>query len=175
MKLLRRFVSSDSVSAGRLAILGDTAIGKAKLWRYPEAFRVRAIDQFSRCENVGFLAKELGIPRQTLYRWHEQSERAKFVEQTKPPKDHDRREQFNGTAAETKESGTLRGQSCRERDDDLNGHPRDGQYLETENPPGYVRIGKRSNRGSVAVHTILTSHFSPVCTVCEMRYVPGVG
>jgi len=52
-----------------------------KLWRYPEAFRVRAIDQFSRCENVGFLAKALGIPRQTLYRWHEQSERAKSVEQ----------------------------------------------------------------------------------------------
>jgi len=52
-----------------------------KLWRYPEAFRVRAIDQFSRCENVGLLAKELGIPRQTLYRWHEQSERTKFVEQ----------------------------------------------------------------------------------------------
>ena len=52
-----------------------------KLWRYPEAFRVRAIDQFNRCENVGFLAKALGIPRQTLYRWHEQSERAKSVEQ----------------------------------------------------------------------------------------------
>jgi len=52
-----------------------------KLWRYPEAFRVRAIDQFNCCENVGLLAKELGIPRQTLYRWHEQSERAKFVEQ----------------------------------------------------------------------------------------------
>ena len=52
-----------------------------KLWRYPEAFRARAIDQFSRCENVGSLAKELGIPRQALYRWHEQSERAKFVEQ----------------------------------------------------------------------------------------------
>jgi transposase-like protein len=49
-----------------------------KLWRYPEAFRVRATDQFSRCENVGSLAKELGIPRQTLYRWHEPSERAKF-------------------------------------------------------------------------------------------------
>ena len=30
---------------------------------------------------MGSLAKELGIPRQTLYRWHEQSERAKFIEQ----------------------------------------------------------------------------------------------
>lgn len=52
-----------------------------KPWRYPEAFRVRAIDQFNRCENVGLPAKELGILRQTLYRWHKQSERARFVEQ----------------------------------------------------------------------------------------------
>jgi transposase-like protein len=51
-----------------------------KLWRYPEAFRVRAIDQFNRCENVGLLAKELGIPRQTLYRRHEQNERLEFTE-----------------------------------------------------------------------------------------------
>jgi transposase len=49
-----------------------------KVWRYPEAFRVRALDQFNRCENVELLAKELGIPRQTLYRWHEQSERAEL-------------------------------------------------------------------------------------------------
>ena len=46
-----------------------------------QTVRAASIDQSSRCENVGPLAKELGILRQTLYRWHEQSERARFVEQ----------------------------------------------------------------------------------------------
>lgn len=52
-----------------------------KVWRYPEAFRALALDRFNRCENVELLAKELGLPRQTLYRWHEQSEQAEPDEQ----------------------------------------------------------------------------------------------
>lgn len=52
-----------------------------KVWRYPEAFRALALDRFNRCENVELLAHELGLPRQTLYRWHEQSERAEPDEQ----------------------------------------------------------------------------------------------
>jgi hypothetical protein len=52
-----------------------------KVWRYPEAFRAVALDRFNHCENVELLAKEMGIPRQTLYRWQEQSERADLAEQ----------------------------------------------------------------------------------------------
>jgi transposase-like protein len=46
-----------------------------KVWRYPEAFRALALDRFNRCENVELFAREIGIPRQTLYRWQKQSER----------------------------------------------------------------------------------------------------
>ena len=45
------------------------------VWRYPENFRQTAMERFKCCENVVHLAKELGVPRQTLYRWHEESER----------------------------------------------------------------------------------------------------
>jgi len=41
-----------------------------------EGFRQIAVERFKRCENIEWLAKELGVPRQTLYRWHEESERA---------------------------------------------------------------------------------------------------
>jgi predicted RNase H-like nuclease (RuvC/YqgF family) len=44
-------------------------------WRYPENFRRTAVERFKCCENIEWLAKELGVPRQTLYRWHEESER----------------------------------------------------------------------------------------------------
>lgn len=45
-------------------------------WRYPESFRRTAVEKFKCCENIEWLAKELGVPRQTLYRWHEESEMA---------------------------------------------------------------------------------------------------
>jgi|SRR5580658_6578481 predicted RNase H-like nuclease (RuvC/YqgF family) len=45
-------------------------------WRYPEDFRRAAVERFKNCENIEWLAKELGVPRQTLYRWHEERERA---------------------------------------------------------------------------------------------------
>ncbi len=44
-------------------------------WRYPESFRQTAIERFKCCENVEWLAKELGVQRQPLYRWHEESRR----------------------------------------------------------------------------------------------------
>jgi transposase-like protein len=34
-----------------------------------------AVERFNCCENIEWLARELGVPRQTLYRWHEESER----------------------------------------------------------------------------------------------------
>ena len=33
-----------------------------------------AIERFRCCENIEHLAKELGVARQTLYRWHKKSE-----------------------------------------------------------------------------------------------------
>lgn len=45
-------------------------------WRYPEDFRRMAVERFKCCENIEWLANELGVPRQTLYRWHGESERA---------------------------------------------------------------------------------------------------
>jgi transposase-like protein len=44
-------------------------------WRYPENFRRMAVERFKCCENIEWLARELGVPRQTLYRWHEEGER----------------------------------------------------------------------------------------------------
>ena len=42
--------------------------------RYPENFRRTAVERFKCCENIEWLAKELGVPQQTLYRWYEESE-----------------------------------------------------------------------------------------------------
>ena len=33
-----------------------------------------AVERFRCCENIEHLAKELGVARQTLYRWHKKSE-----------------------------------------------------------------------------------------------------
>jgi hypothetical protein len=40
-----------------------------------------AVERFKCCENIEWLAKELGLPRQTLYRWHEESEQAEVGEE----------------------------------------------------------------------------------------------
>jgi hypothetical protein len=53
-------------------------------WRYPESFRRTAVERFKCCENIEWLAKELGVPRQTLYRWHEESEPAKAAKSANP-------------------------------------------------------------------------------------------
>jgi hypothetical protein len=61
-------------------------------WRYPNAFRAIAVDRFKHCENVGMLAKELGLSRQTLYRWHAESERADVCKEPTPEKLRDSRQ-----------------------------------------------------------------------------------
>ena len=48
---------------------------KKRVWRHPEEFRRMAVEQFRSCENIVHLAKELNVPRQTLYRWQRESER----------------------------------------------------------------------------------------------------
>src|ERR1700674_1751001 len=60
-------------------------------WRYPEDFRRMAVERFKKCENIEWLAKELGVPRQTLYRWHEESERAEVGEEQATEKSRESR------------------------------------------------------------------------------------
>jgi transposase-like protein len=45
-----------------------------RVWRHPENFRQMALDRFRSCESIVQLSKEIGIPRQTLYRWEKKSE-----------------------------------------------------------------------------------------------------
>ena len=60
-------------------------------WRYPESFRRMAVERFKCCENIEWLAKELGVPRQTLYRWHEENERSAEEGEPVPEKSRDSR------------------------------------------------------------------------------------
>ena len=48
--------------------------------QHPEEVRTAAIRQFRSCQNVAQLARQIGIPRQTLYRWIDESERAEAGE-----------------------------------------------------------------------------------------------
>jgi len=43
--------------------------------RHPEEFRRIAVERFKSCDNDALLSREVGVPRQTLYRWIEESER----------------------------------------------------------------------------------------------------
>jgi transposase-like protein len=49
---------------------------KGRVWRHPEAFQRMAVERFKCCENIEHLATELGVARQTLYRWDKKSEGA---------------------------------------------------------------------------------------------------
>jgi len=51
--------------------------------RHPDELRAMAIKQFRSCANVARLAREIGIPRQTLYRWIDESERVEADEDGK--------------------------------------------------------------------------------------------
>lgn len=48
--------------------------------QHPEELRAAAIRRFRSCQNVAQLAREIGIPRQTLYRWIDESERVEADE-----------------------------------------------------------------------------------------------
>ena len=51
-------------------------MNKGKVWRHPETFHRMAVERFKCCENIEHLAKELGVARQTLYRWYKKNESA---------------------------------------------------------------------------------------------------
>ena len=54
------------------------SVGRVR--RHPEELRRVAIERFKSCENVALLAREIGIPRQTLHRWIDESERVEAGE-----------------------------------------------------------------------------------------------
>jgi len=54
------------------------SVGRVR--RHPEELRRVAIERFKSCENVALLAREIGIPRQTLHRWIDESERVEADE-----------------------------------------------------------------------------------------------
>ncbi len=69
-------------------------------WRYPEDFRRMAVERFKCCENIEWLAKELGVPRQTVYRWHEESQRN--AEESEPIPEKSRESRFRREVRELK-------------------------------------------------------------------------
>jgi transposase-like protein len=68
--------------------VGSLQMANGRRWRYPEIFRRMAVERFKCCENIEWLAKELGVPRQTLYRWHDELERSQDGEE--PPTERSR-------------------------------------------------------------------------------------
>jgi transposase-like protein len=49
-------------------------VGKKRVGKFPKAFRQMAVDRLNQCDNIGELAKELGIHRRLLYAWREKFE-----------------------------------------------------------------------------------------------------
>jgi len=68
--------------------VGSLQMANGRGWRYPEIFRRMAVERFKCCENIEWLAKELGVPRQNLYRWHDELERSQDGEE--PPTEKSR-------------------------------------------------------------------------------------
>lgn len=49
-------------------------MAKKRVGKFPKAFRQMAVDRLNECDNIGELAKELGIHRRLLYAWREKLE-----------------------------------------------------------------------------------------------------
>lgn len=49
-------------------------VAKKRVGKFPKAFRQMAVDRLNQCDNIGELAKELGIHRRLLYAWREKLE-----------------------------------------------------------------------------------------------------
>ena len=49
-------------------------MAKKRVSKFPKAFRQMAVDRLNQCDNIGELAKELGIHRRLLYAWREKLE-----------------------------------------------------------------------------------------------------
>lgn len=49
-------------------------VAKKRVGKVPKVFRQMAVDRLNQCDNIGELAKELGIHRRLLYAWREKLE-----------------------------------------------------------------------------------------------------
>ena len=49
-------------------------MAKRRVRRYRDEFKRRCVEQMKQCDDIGALAKELGIHRRMLYRWRDQLE-----------------------------------------------------------------------------------------------------
>ncbi len=49
-------------------------MAKKRVGKFPKAFRQMAVDRLNQGDNIGELAKELGIHRRLLYTWREKLE-----------------------------------------------------------------------------------------------------
>jgi hypothetical protein len=55
-------------------------MGQVGVKRHPEELRDAATKRFRTCENVAQLARDISIPRKTLDRWIDESERMEIDE-----------------------------------------------------------------------------------------------
>jgi transposase len=49
-------------------------VAKRRVRRYAEEFKRQCVERMKQCDDIGALAKELGIHRRMLYRWRDQLE-----------------------------------------------------------------------------------------------------
>ena len=59
-------------------------MAKKRVARHPEEFKRMCVERMKQCNNIGVLAKELGIHRRMLYRWRDQLDPVKKNEGSVP-------------------------------------------------------------------------------------------
>ena len=59
-------------------------MAKKRVGRYSNEFRRMCVERMKQCDDIGALAKELGIHRRYLYRWRDQLEPAEKSEGPPP-------------------------------------------------------------------------------------------
>jgi transposase-like protein len=65
--------------------MGHTLQGKeVQRKRYSRKFRRRAVERMRTCEDVGELAKELGLTRRCLYNWRAKLDLVESGEKSRP-------------------------------------------------------------------------------------------
>ena len=63
---------------------------KVKRKRYPRKFQRMAVERMRTCEDVGELAKELGVTRRCLYKWRAKLDLAESGEESARASTHER-------------------------------------------------------------------------------------
>jgi transposase-like protein len=59
-------------------------VAKRRVRQYTKEFRQMCVERMKQCDNIGALAKELGIHRRMLYRWRDQLEPVEKGEEPGP-------------------------------------------------------------------------------------------